>query len=160
MRNPVMSPKSATNPLYCIITKNVNDELLEENFEADASFYLEPDDGDCIGGFDIDNESIYLLFIDEWKIFKMIDFFSRNNVLIKYERVPDVIDLINSDKKYLKFYSEERNKTVLDEYILHHVSIDDILDRISENRNNGGFSLLPVEQLILETVSGRERRLA
>ncbi len=87
MRNPFMNTKNATNSLYCITTKNVNDELLEEKFEADASLYLEPDDGDCIGGFDIDNESIYFLYIDEWKIFKMIDFFSRNHVLIKYELV-------------------------------------------------------------------------
>ncbi len=69
--------------------------------------------------------------------------------------VSDVIDLINSDEKYLEFYSEERNKTVLDNYILHHVSIDDILDKMCKNRNNSGFSLLPVEQLILETVSDR-----
>jgi hypothetical protein len=145
-----MNTKSATNSLFYIITKNVNDELLEENFEADASLYLEPDDGDCIGGFDIDNESIYLLYIDKWKIFKMIDFFERNHVLIKYECIPDVIDLINSDEKYLEFYSEERNKTVLDNYILHHVSIDDILDKMCKNRNNSGFSLLPIEKLILE----------
>jgi hypothetical protein len=155
-----MNTKSATNSLYCIITKNVNDELLEEKFNTDASLYLEPDDGDCIGGFDIDNKSIYLLYIDKWKIFKMIDFFSRNHVLIKFELVSDVIDLINSDKKYLEFYSEELNKTVLDNYIVHHVSIDDILDRINKNRNNSGFSLLPVEQLILETVSDRKRSLA
>ena len=155
-----MKTKSATNPLYCITTKNVNDEILEEKFVTDISAYLDPDDGDYVSAYDIDNESIYLLYIDEWKIFKMIDFFSRNHLLIKYECVPDVIDLINSDEKYLEFYSEEHNKTVLDEYILHHVSIDDILDRINKNRNNSGFSLLPVEQLILETVSDRKTSLA
>jgi len=155
-----MSPKSATNPLYCITTKNVNDELLEEKFITDISAYLDPDDEDYVSGYDVEDQSIYLLYIDKWKIFKMIDFFSRNNVLIKYECVPDVIDLINSDEKYRKFYFEERNKTVLDEYILHHVSIDDILDRINKNRNNSGFSLLPVEKLILETVSDRKTSLA
>jgi len=155
-----MSPKSATNSLYCITIKNVNDELIEEKFITDISSYLDPDDGDYISGYDVEDQSIYILYIDEWKIFKMIDFFERNHVLIKYECVPDVIELINSNKKYLEFYSEERNKTVLDEYILQHVSIDEILDRINENRNSSEFSILPIEQLILETVFDRKTSLA
>jgi len=128
----------------------VNDELLDEKFTSEISSYLDPDDRDYMGGYDIDNESIYLLFIDEWKTFKMIDFFKRHNLLVKYERVSNVLDLINSDKKYFKFYSDERNKEILDNYILNNITIDDVLDSISENRNKTGYSLLPIELSILE----------
>jgi hypothetical protein len=132
----------------------VNDELLEEKFNTEISTYLDPDDVDQILGYDIDNESIYILYLDEWKTFKMIDFFKRNHLLVKYELVSNVIDLINSDQKYFKFYSEERNKEILDNYILNNITIDDILDRISENRSKTGFSLLPIERKILETTLG------
>jgi hypothetical protein len=129
----------------------VDDEILDKKFTNEISSYLDSEDRDYISGYDVEDQSIYLLYIDEWKTFKMIDFFKRNHLLVKYELVSNVIDLINSDEKYFKFYSDERNKEILDNYILNNVTIDDVLDRINENRSKTGFSLLPIERKILET---------
>jgi len=139
---------ASKNNLYCITTKCGNADL-KEKFNTWSSLFLEKGDGDCIGGYDIENESIIFSYIDERKIFKMIDFFEKHHLLIKYELVSDVIDLLYSDEKYLKFYSDERNKEMLDNYILHNVTIDNILDRLNKHKKKIGFSLLPIEMSIL-----------
>lgn len=144
----IKESKIRNNFLYCITVKN-GQEHLDEAFEIDCMTYLEEDDGDCISGFDVENESIYFTFIDESKVRKMIDFFKRNGILIKYEKVSNIIDFINNDKKYLRVYSDERNRSILNTYIKIHVTVDNVLERLHDNKHNDEFSLLPIEKEIL-----------
>ena len=143
-----MNQKTMLNSLYCIITTSGN-EHLDDAFTAEIRLYLDPDDYYCCAGYDVGNESIYFIYIDQWKVFQIIDFFKRNNILLHYQVVQNVIDFIDSDKKFLEVYSDEHNKTVVNNYIMNSVSVDDVLDRINDNRNNKEFSLLPIERSIL-----------
>lgn len=144
--------KIMNNDLYCITVKS-GQEHLDESFTIDCLSYLDSDDGNYIAGFDINDESIYFVFIDEWKVEKMINFFKENNILIKFEKVSNIINFINSDKKYLEVYSEEHNRVVLNNYIKYHITVDNVLDRMYQNKDVKGFSLFPVEMeiLLLET---------
>ena len=138
-----------TNPLFCVITASGYEEYLEESYIKDVSEYFKPIDYYSMAGFDVDHESIYFMFFEEWKILRMIDFFKRSNILFDYQIVTNVIDFIHSEKKYLEVFSDSHNKTVMDNYILDNVKIDDVLDRMNQNRNNKEFSLLPIEKEVL-----------
>ena len=139
---------SMTNNLYCIIIQSGHSHL-DEEFTSDAESYLDNYDRDCIAGYDIGNESIYFLYIPEWKVFRIIDFFKRNHILLKYELVTNIFDFLSSDVKFLVVYSEARNKNILDNYIINTVTIDTVLDRMNSNRNTKGFSLFQIEMSIL-----------
>ena len=138
-----------TNRLFCVITTNGNEDILEESYTNDLRTYFVPIDYYSMAGFDVDKESIYFMYFDKWKILRMVDFFSRNNILLEYQVVENVIDFLYSDKKYLNVFSDEHNKYVMDNYILDTVSMDDVLDRMNQNRNNKEFSLLPIEKEVL-----------
>ena len=137
------------NLLYCVITASGFEETLEEAYTKDVSEYFIPIDYYSMAGFDANSESIYFMFFDEWKIFRMIDFFRRTNILLEYQVVENLIDFILSDKKYMNVFSEEHNKKVIENYILETITIDDVLDRMNQNRNNKEFSLLPIEKEVL-----------
>lgn len=144
----IKEQKIRDNNLYCITVKS-GQEHLESEFEKDCLSYMEEFDGEYIAGFDVDDESIYFTFMDEWKIEKMVDFFKRNKILIEVEKVSNIIKFINSDKKYLKVYSEERNRVIMNHYITIHITIDSILERLFENKEKDDFFLLPIEKEIL-----------
>lgn len=144
-----MSIEFMTNRLFCVITTNGNEDILEESYTNDLRTYFVPVDYYSMAGFDFDKESIYFMYFDKWKILRMVDFFSRNNILLEYQVVENVIDFLYSDKKYLNVFSDEHNKYVMDNYILDTVSMDDVLDRMNQNRNNKDYSLLPVEKEVL-----------
>jgi len=145
----IRESKIRNNSLYCITVKNKQDFQLEETFIQDCMNYLEEKDGDLIAGFDVEDESIYFTFIDEWKIFKMINFFRKKGILIKSEKIINIIEFINSDKKYMMVYSDERNKSILNRYIRIHVTTDNILERVYDNKGVNDFSLFPIEEEIL-----------
>ena len=147
----IRESKIRNNSLYYITVKNKQDFQLEETFIQDCMNYLEEKDGDLISGFDVEDESIYFTFIDEWKIFKMINFFRKNGVLVKFEKISNIIDFINSDKRYLTVYSEERNRLILNKYIRINVTSDDVLERLYDNKGVTDFSLFPIEQEILSS---------
>ena len=138
-----------TNPLFCVITATGYDEALEEAYTKDISEYLTPIDYYQIAGYDILTESIYFMFFNEWKIFRMIDFFRRNNILLNYQVVENILDFIHCEKKYLEVFSDRHNKTVMENYILNTVTVDDVLDRMNQNRKNKDFFLLPIEKEVL-----------
>ena len=138
-----------TNTLYCVITASGFDEALDESYTKDIREYLTPIDYYQIAGYDVLTESIYFMFFDKWKIFRMIDFFRRNNILLKYQVVENILDFIHSEKKYLEVFSDRHNKTVMENYILDTAKIDDVLDRMNQHRNNKEFSLLPIEKEVL-----------
>ena len=138
-----------TNPLYCVITDTGYEKALEKAYTKDIREYFKPKDYYSMAGFDVDHESIYFMFFDKWKILRMIDFFRRNNILLEYQVVENVINFIHSDKKYVEVFADSHNKYVMDNYILDTVSVNDVLDWINQNRNNKDFSLLPVEKEVL-----------
>ena len=138
-----------TNPLYCVITAAGYEEALEEAYTKDIREYLIPADYYSMAGFDIDKESIYFMYFDEWKILRMIEFFRRNNILLEYQVVENAINFIHSEKKYLEVYSDEHNKMVMDNFIFNAITVDDILDRMNQNRNNKDYFLLPIEKEVL-----------
>lgn len=142
-----------TSILYCVITASGFEEVLDEAYTKDVSEYFKPKDYYCMAGFDVGKESIYFMFFDKWKILRMIDFFRRNNILLEYQKVENVIDYIHSDKKYLEVFSDRHNKTVIENYILNTVTVDDLLDRMNQNRHNKEFSLLPIEKEVLGVLS-------
>ena len=133
------------NDLYHITVRN-NPEL-EKEFVENVSQFLEPEDSDAITGLDIDDKSIYLTFVDDYKVAKLIEFFKKHKMLIKFGRVDNIIDFINSDKNFFELYSEENNNTILNSYIEYNITKDNILDRISSNSID---SLLPIELEILK----------
>ena len=51
--------------------------------------------------------------------------------------------------KYSSIYSDKDNKKVIDTYISIHITMDDVLDRINENKGISGFKLFPIEKEIL-----------
>lgn len=142
----IKEQKLKSNLLYCIIIKK--SDYLEKEFDKDISTYLVDGDGDHVAGTDVENETIYLLYIEEWKIFKMIDFFKKHDVLLKFEIVTNIFDFLGN-LKYSSIYSDKDNKKVIDTYISIHITMDDVLDRINENKGISGFKLLPIEKEIL-----------
>ena len=94
----IKEQKLKSNLLYCIIIKK--SDYLEKEFDKDISTYLVDGDGDHVAGTDVENETIYLLYIEEWKIFKMIDFFKKHSR--KYQtRINEVLLAIVHDYKKL-----------------------------------------------------------
>ena len=142
----IKEQKLKSNLLYCIIIKK--SDYLEKEFDKDISTYLVDGDGDHVAGTDVENETIYLLYIEEWKIFKMIDFFKKHDVLLKFEIVTNILDFLGNSK-YSSIYSDKDNKKVIDTYISIHITMDDVLDRINENKGISGFKLFPIEKEIL-----------
>ena len=142
----IKEQKLKSNLLYCIIIKK--SDYLEKEFDKDISTYLVDGDGDHVAGTDVENETIYLLYIEEWKIFKMIDFFKKHDVLLKFEIVTNIFDFLGN-LKYSSIYSDKDNKKIIDTYISIHITMDDVLDRINENKGISGFKLLPIEKEIL-----------
>ena len=134
------------NDMYCIIVKNNND--IEDEFEKYCSTFLKSSDSKYILGGDDDDISIYLTYLDNDKINKIVDFFKKHNMLIKHNKIDNIVSLICSDEKYLTLYSDEHNKPILDEYIKYHISVDDILDRMI-NEKISVTDLLPIELKIL-----------
>jgi len=149
----LMSTESMKNPLYCVITESGFEEALDEAYTKDVNEYFVPKDYYSMAGFDVDMESIYFMYFDEWKIFRMIDFFKRNNILLEYHVVENVITFILSDKKYLEVFSDIHNKYVIENYILDAVSVNEVLDRMNQNRHNKEFSLLPIEKEVLGMIT-------
>ena len=142
----IKEQKLKSNLLYCIIIKK--SDYLEKEFDKDISTYLVDGDGDHVAGTDVENETIYLLYIEEWKIFKMIDFFKKHDVLLKFEIVTNIFDFLGN-LKYSSIYSDKDNKKIIDTYISIHITMDDVLDMINENKGISGFKLLPIEKEIL-----------
>ena len=142
----IKEQKLKSNLLYCIIIKK--SDYLEKEFDKDISTYLVDGDGDHVAGTDVENETLYLLYIEEWKIFKMIDFFKKHDVLLKFEIVTNIFDFLGN-LKYSSIYSDKDNKKIIDTYISIHITMDDVLDRINENKGISGFKLLPIEKEIL-----------
>ena len=136
------------NPMYCVITTRDNDHL-DEAFTTEIKSFLTPDDYYQIAGYDTLTESIYFMYIDEWKVIRMIEFFIKNGVLLEYQVVKNILDFINSDEKYKEVYSDEHNKMVMDNFIFNTLSVDAVLDRINENRNNKEFLLSEIEKTVL-----------
>ena len=136
------------NPLYCVITTRDNDHL-DEAFTAEIESFLIPEDYYQIAGYDTLAESIYFMFIEEWKVIRMINFFRINDILIEFQIVDNVMDFINGDEKYQEVYSDEHNKMVMDNFIFNTISVNEVLDRINENKNNASFSLSEIEKTVL-----------
>jgi len=145
----IKEQKIRNNSLYCITVKSKGCEHLETDFELDCMKYMEESDGEYIAADDVGDESIYFIFIDKWKIDRFVDFFERNDISIKVQKVSNIIEFITNDEKYLKVYSEERNMGILDHYIITHITPDSILERLHKNKEVSGFSLLPIEKKIL-----------
>jgi hypothetical protein len=135
------------NQLFCIVTKKDSNPKIEEDFVSDISTYLNSTDGEYIAGYDYNNQSIFLTYIDRSKVLKMVDFFKRYNVLDEFIKVDNVMKFINSDIKYSELYLEESNKVMLNNYIRYNVSVDDVLERIFESSMK---SLFPIELEILK----------
>lgn len=133
--------KNMCNELYCIVIKSGFDHL-EDEFIMESSLNI--DDSDFIAACDVGEESIYFTYIDYFKISKMLSFFRKHKILINYQVIDNVIDFITSDKKYSDLYSDNRNKTILDKYIINNVTIDNVLDRMIDK-----CQLLPIELDIL-----------
>lgn len=131
------------NKMFCIVTKSGFD-YLEDEFFSYMSKFLKPNDSGYIAGGDVSGETIYFTCIDEYKVSKMIKFFKTNDIFIKCEEVSNIVEFLNSDKKYLEIYNDERNKIILNNFIVKNVSIDNILDRMI-----GRFMLLSIELDIL-----------
>ena len=129
----VIKLQTRQNKLYCIIIKSGFDIYLDSEFTSIMSKYLNSYDGNFIAGSDVKGESIYFTYVDKYKVFKMVDFFKKHNILLKHYYIDDVINFINSDPKFLEVYSDDYNKIVLDNYIKNNITIDDILDKIIEN---------------------------
>ncbi|MCX6280488.1 MAG: hypothetical protein NTU51_00820 [Bacteroidetes bacterium] len=140
--------KQMTNPLYCVITTRDNDHL-DEAFTTEIKSFLIPADYYQIAGYDTLAESIYFMYIEEWKVIRMIEFFIKNDILLEYQKVDNVLNFINADEKYLEVYSDDHNKTVMDNFIFNTISVNMVLDRIIENRNNDSFSLSEIEKTVL-----------
>ena len=136
------------NPLYCVITTRDNDHL-DEAFSAEIKSFLIPEDYYQIAGYDTFAESIYFMYIEEWKIIRMIEFFISNDVLLEYQKVDNVLNFINGDEKYQEVNSDKHNKMVMDNFIFNTISVNEVLDRINENRNNDSFSLSEIEKTVL-----------
>jgi hypothetical protein len=136
---------NVANDLYFIIIKN--DVELEETFTENISQFLESDDVDAITGHDVGNKSIYLTFVDDYKLIKLLQFFKKYKVLIKFGKVDNIIDFINNNKDFFELYLEERNNIILNNYIQYNITKDNILERISLNSLE---YLLPVELDVLK----------
>ena len=145
----LISIESMTNPLYCVITDTGYEKALEKAYTKDIREYLIPADYYNMAGFDIDKESIYFMYIEEWKVIRMINFFRINDILIEFQIVDNVMDFINGDEKYQEVYSDEHNKMVMDNFIFNTISVNEVLDRINENKNNASFSLSEIEKTVL-----------
>jgi hypothetical protein len=128
------------NKLYCLITKQNGYEYLELSF-VEILATINFDDSDFIIGHDVNDESIYFTYIEESKAIEIINFFKRNNILVSCQCVKNVIDFIQSDKKYMDVY--ENNKQTVDNFIIENVNSDDVLDRMIN------YPLLQVELDIL-----------
>jgi hypothetical protein len=140
--------------LYFIIARGAEEpeeqRRLETEFLADLCQFVSNSEKDAMTGFDMeDNGTGLLLFLDEWKVNRIIDFFVKNDLLESYEIITHPTKFICSNAKYLDAYQEEHNKRVLDNYILRNMSADDVLERIHENKSVPGFNLLPIEMEIL-----------
>lgn len=118
------------NKLYCLITKQNGYEYLELSFVEILST-IDFQDGDFIIGHDVNDESIYFTYIEESKTIEIINFFKKNNILVLCQHVKNVINFIQSDKKYMDVY--ENNKLSMNNYIIKNVNSDDILDRMMNN---------------------------
>ena len=135
--------KHATqNSIYCFIIKNTLP--LEDEFVEVLSKFMGPKDGDYIAGYDDGDESIYITYVDKYKIDKMVEFFQKHNALVSFQKIDNIVDFLNSEQKYLLLY--ELNNDILDNYIEHNISIDNILERICDNCME---YLLPVEVKML-----------
>ncbi len=121
-----------TKEMYCLITKQQNDDVcLEIEFEKILSLISYNVDNYIIG-CDVNNESIYFIYLDNCDILlKIINFFKEHNLLISGKRIDNIIELINSDKKYLEVYLE--GSKLIDKYICNHITTDEILDRMIES---------------------------
>ena len=150
--------KLLSNPLYFIAVNGVPDpekeKRLETEFMADLCSYVSNSEKEAVAEFDMKNKGTGLLiYLDEWKVFRILEFFRHYDLLVSYEIISNPVRFICSSPEYYKAYEEERNKRVLDTYILRNISVDDVLERIHENKFVPGFSLLPVEIEILTGAS-------
>ena len=136
------------NPLYCLITDRDSDHL-NEAFNNEITSFLTIDDYYHMAGYDILTESILFMYIEEWKVVRIIEFCINHDILIEYQKVDNVIDFISSDEKYLEVFSDDHNKAIINYYIMETFSVDDILDRMNQNKNNTSFSLSEIEKTVL-----------
>lgn len=123
-------------PLYCIIARYDLDSslisIIEEKFNILLKNFLDSDDINKVAMFELDKEAIYLMNISKFKVSKIVEFFSKNKLLISFEEVSNKIFDIVSNERFLGFYDDDYNKKIIDNYILENMTIDNILDRINE----------------------------
>ena len=155
--NQTETEKLYSNPLYFIAVKGAPDpdeqKHLETLFMVELSSFVSNWEKDAIAGFDMENESSGLfIFLDEWKIFRILEFFRKYDILESYEIISNPAQSISSNPRYLEAYKDERTKMILDSYIRRNMNLDDVLDRINENKSVPGFTLLPIEKEILSDV--------
>jgi hypothetical protein len=154
MKDSIKGKVILSNSLHFIRVFAVHDPDEEKRLDDAFTFlmetYLDKQDRECIGGFDSGKYSLYFMYIDQWKVNKIIAFFGKHNLLIRHEIVTDPVRFICSNEEYLGFYNDENNKDFLDKFILSRIDFDYILDRYNENRNVPGFALLPIEMEILK----------
>lgn len=158
LRSNIEIEKLFINPLYFIIARGTQEpekqKRIETEFLVDLCQFVSNPEKDAIAGFDLENGGTgMLLFLDEWKVFRIVDFFEKNDLLVSFEIISNPPQFICSNPKYLEGYREERNKVILDKYMRKNMGIDDVLDRINENKSIPGFKLLPVEEEILSGAS-------
>lgn len=136
--------------LYCVVANynldQIYTELIEEKFNTLLETYLEPSDVEHVAIFEINDKVIYLLNINKFKVLKIVEFFSRYNLLVSFEDITDKPFNFIYSNKYLGLYDDEYNKKIIDNYILENMTIDNILDRINDI---GYEKLLPIELKIL-----------
>lgn len=150
--------KLLSNPLYFIVVNGIPDpekeKRLETEFTADLCSYVSNSEKDAVAEFNMKNKCTGLLiYLDKWKVLRILEFFRHYDLLVSYEIISNPVRFIRSSSEYYEAYQEERNKRILDNYILRNISIDDVLERIHENKSVPGFSLLPVEIEILTGAS-------
>jgi hypothetical protein len=155
--NQTGKEKLFSNPLYFITVKGAPDpdeqKGLETLFMVELCSFVSNWEKDAIAGFDMENGGSGLfIFLDEWKVLRILDFFRKHDLLESYEIISKPTQFISSNARYLEAYQEERNKIILDNYIRRNMSADDVLDRINENKSVPGFTLLPIEKEILSGV--------
>ena len=153
MKDPIKDQVLLSNSLHFIRVFAVHDpeeeKRLDDAFTLLLETYLDKQDRKCVAGFESGKETLFFMYIDQWKVNKIIAFFGKYDLLSRHEIVADPVRFICSSEEYLEVYNDEYNKDLLDKFILSRIDLDYILDRYNENRNVPGFALLPVEMEFL-----------
>lgn len=124
-----------SNNLHFIRVSAVHDPVEEKRLDDAFTFLLEAhldkQDRECIAGFESGKETLFFMYIDQWKVNKIIAFFGKHNLLSRHEIVTDPVRFICSSEEYLEVYKNENNKDLLDKFILSRIGFDYILGRLT-----------------------------